>query len=171
MTCIMTNGDCCYTICFLTSIIPHIMNIKREGFKGLYEEDQHLQGAKCLATSISKYQVLLSLATTTMKGWCVLVQNVKAKVYELRTITLAQVFWTSLWHDLMLYFCNLEQCAFFSTIVTNHIGIVFGLKGWCGSSSTFIWLVGLTWSLKDFPLSFSKKSNKFWTFSFMSWKT
>jgi len=44
------------------------MNIKREGFKGLYEEDQHLQGAKCLATSISKYQILFSLATTTMKG-------------------------------------------------------------------------------------------------------
>jgi ABC-type proline/glycine betaine transport system permease subunit len=137
VACIMTNGDCCYTICFLTSIIPHIVNM-REGFKGLYEEDQHLQGAKCLPTSISKYQVLLSLATTTMKGWCVLVQNVKVKVYELWAITLAQVFWTPLWHDLMLYFCNLKQCAFLSTIMTNHIGIVFGLKRWCGSFSTFI---------------------------------
>ncbi len=128
VACIMTNGDCCHTICFLTSIIPHIMNIKKEGFKGLYEEDQHLQGAKCLATSISKYQILFSLATTTMKGWCILVQNVKAKVDELQVITLVQDFWTPLWHDLMLYFCNLKQCVFFSMIVTSHIGMYLDSK-------------------------------------------
>jgi hypothetical protein len=63
------NENCSHTNCFLAPII--LMKIEREGFKGLYVENQPFRDGKYLVASVFKYQVYVqffSFATIATKN-------------------------------------------------------------------------------------------------------